>query len=204
MSDQISDLKNLWQASRNNDDSNIADTGHIIKMAKQKMKSNIQLQVRTILILIIALAGIAAFFKYVAPFKQTLSHIAVVLMLGSLGLRIIIELVSIYLSANINLSQTALKSNHASLTYFRFRKIISSKVSIIILVIYSIAFYMLTPEFSLYLDLGVLILIDLSYLLAFAIFMWLIRNTAKKEMKILNEMLRIQHDITGESETKNK
>ena len=204
MSDQISDLKNLWQASRNNDDSNAADTGHIIKMAKQKMKSSIQLQVRTILILIIALAGIAAFFKYVAPFKQTLSHIAEVLMLGSLGLRIIIELVSIYLSANINLSQTALKSNHASLTYFRFRKIIGSKVSIIILVIYSISFYMLTPEFGLYLDLGVLILIDVSYLLAFVIFVWLIRNTAKKEMKILNEMLRIQHEITGESETKNK
>ena len=146
----------------------------------------------------ITLVGISAYFNYVAKFNQTISHIGTGLMLGGLVLRIIIELFSIYLSANIDLSETAMKTNNASLTYFRFRKRINGPVTIAIIVLYTIGFYMLTPEFSLYFRTPLLIMIDLSYIVGAVIFTWFIRNAIKKEMNILNEVFRIQKDITNE------
>jgi hypothetical protein len=197
MSDKIDNLKEMWQNARSKGASQPADTGHIIAMAKQQMKSSIHLQLRTILILMITLVGIAAFFMYVAKLKQTMSHIGSGLMLGGLTLRIMIELISIYLSNKINLSESALKSNNASLAYFQFRKRINGPVTISIVILYSMGFYMLTPEFSLFFSKPVMIMMDLSYILIAVIFTWFIRITIKKEMKITNEILRIQNDLNG-------
>ncbi|MEO6730708.1 MAG: hypothetical protein ABIN01_05790 [Ferruginibacter sp.] len=198
MNDQTDDLKNLWQNARNNDQAEPPNTGHIITLAKQQMKSSIQLQLTTILILIIVAIGLSAFFMYVAKFKQTISHIGTGLMLGGLALRIIIEIFSIRLLANIDLGETALKTNNASMAYFRFRQHINGPVTIAIIVLYTIGFYMLTPEFSLFFSMPAMIMIDLSYILAAAIFTWFIRMAIKKETKILNEILRLRNDITRE------
>lgn len=195
MNNQMDNLKNLWQNSRSNDFGKSTDTCRIIGMAKQKMKSTIRMQLGTILILIITLVTIAAFFFYVAKFNQTISHIGTILMIAGLALRIIIEFFSIYLSSKINLSETALKTNNASFVYHRFRKKINGPVTIAIILIYSLGFYMLTPEFSLYFSTPVLIMIDLSYIFIAVILIWFVRKTIKKEMNILNEILLIQNDI---------
>lgn len=197
MSDQTDKLKNMWQDARSNDQGKPEGTDHIITIAKQQLRRSIHLQFRTILILMITLVGIAAFFIYVAKFKQSISHIGTGLMLGGLALRILIEFISIYLSKNINLSETALKSNDASLAYFQFRKKINGPVTIAIVLIYTIGFYMLSPEFSLYFSNKVMIMMDLSYILIAIIFTWFIRMTIKKEANISNEILRIQSDING-------
>ena len=197
MSDQTDKLKNMWQDARSNDQGKPEGTDHIITIAKQQLRRNIHLQFRTILILMITLVGIVAFFIYVAKFKQSISHIGTGLMLGGLALRILIEFISIYLSKNINLSETALKSNDASLAYFQFRKKINGPVTIAIVLIYTIGFYMLSPEFSLYFSNKVMIMMDLSYILIAIIFTWFIRMTIKKEANISNEILRIQSDING-------
>ena len=199
MSDPIDNLKSLWQQSRSNGQNQSKNTSHIIGIAKQKIQRNIKLQSGTILILMITLAGIAAFFFYVAKFNQTISHIGMGLMMGGLALRIVIELYSIYLSLHIDFSETTLKTNNASLAYFRFRKNINGPVTITIVVLYSIGFYMLTPEFSLYFSTPMLVMINLSYILAAVIFIFFIRKGIKKEMNNLNEILRIKNDITGEA-----
>lgn len=197
MSDQTDNLKNMWKDARNNHPGEPADTGHIIAMAKQQIKRTIRLQMTTILILTVVAAGLSAFFMYVAKLNHTISHIGTGLMIGGLVLRIIIELISIRLSANIDLSKTALKANNASLAYFKFRKKINGPVTITIVVLYSIGFYMLSPEFSLYFSTPVMIIMDLSYILIAVIFTWFIRMTIKKETNISNEILRIQNDIKG-------
>ena len=195
MNNQMDNMKNMWQNSRSNDFSKSTDTDHIIGIAKQKMKSTIRMQIGTILVLIITLVIITVYFFYVANFNQTISHIGTILMIAGLALRIIIEFFSIYLSSKINLSETALKTNNASLVYYRFRKRTNGPVTIAIILIYSLGFYMLTPEFSLYFSTPVLIMIDLSYIFIAAIFIWIVRKTIKKEMSILNEILLIQNEI---------
>lgn len=197
MNDDLDNLKSLWKNDRSKDHRQPGDSCHIIAKAKQQMKSSIHLQLRTILILAVTLVGMASFFMYVAKFKQPVSHIGTGLMLGGLALRIIIECFSIFLSNNINLSETALRSNNTSLAYFQFRKQINGPVTFIIIILYSIGFYMLTPEFSLYFSKAKMILIDLSYIPVAMMFTWFIRKTIKKETKIRNEILRIRKDIKG-------
>ena len=202
MNNQMDNLKNMWQDSRSNDFGKSTNTDHIIGMAKQKIKCTMRMQLGTILVLIITLLTITIYFFYVAKFNQTISHIGTALMMASLALRIIIELISVYLSTNIDLSETTLKNNNASLAYYQFRKKINGPVTIAIIVIYSLGFYMLTPEFSLHFRTPILILIDLSYIFVAAILTWFVRDKIKKEMTILNEIILIQNDI-NETDTNN-
>ncbi len=200
MSNQIDNLKNIWQDARNKDYGESGDTDQIIEIAEKKIKSTIKMQVGTIIILVITLIGISLFFIYVAKFNQTLSHIGSGIMVGGLALRIIIELFSIHLSKKVNMSESALKTNNASLSYIQFRKRINGPVTFLIIVLYTIGFYLLTPEFSLYFSSPILIMIDLSYVLGAIIFTWFVRKAIRKEMAILNEILRIQNDITKEEQ----
>ena len=161
------------------------------------MKDTVRLQWSTIIILAITLVAISTYFIYVAQFKQTISHVGIGLMLGGLVVRILLELISIFLSGKIKLTETALRSNYTTLSYFRFRKIMNGPVTITIVLLYSIGFYMLTPEFSLYFTTQIMVLIDASYILAAAIFTWSIRLAVKKEMMILNEIILIQEDFNS-------
>lgn len=199
MNTDFNHLKKLWEASKSDRIPPSSDIEDIIKSAQKKMKSAVRLQWSTIIILAITLVVIGAYFRYVAQFEQVISQVGMGLMLGGLVIRILLELISIFLSYKINLTETALKSNHAALSYFRFRKIMNGPVTISIVILYSIGFYMLTPEFSLYFSTAMMVLIDLSYILGAVIFTWSIRMSVKKEMAILNEILRIQEDITREA-----
>ena len=198
MNTDFNDIKNLWEESKNVQGPPTSDIEGFIKTAQKKMKSTVRSQWTTVLILAITFVGIGSYFFYVAHFKQTISHIGISLMLGGLMLRILLELTSIYLSGEIDLAESALRSNHTTLSYFRFRKIMNGPVTISIVILYSIGFYMLTPEFSLYFNTLMMVLIDASYILAAAIFTWSIRIAVKREMTILSEIVRIQEDIKRE------
>lgn len=198
MNKEIEDLKNRWRNAKKTDFGHSLAPTKIIAIAKDKMKSTINLQIGTIITLILTAIGISLFFIYVAKFAQLISHIGITLMIGGLILRILIELFSIYYSARINLTESALKSTKTSLQYYQFRKRINGPVTILILVLYTIGFYLLTPEFSLYFSTLILVLIDLSYVIAAIIFTWFIYKTIKKEMRILNEILQIQNELLDE------
>ena len=195
MNSEIDQLKNLWRNSRSMEQSLLTDSGVIIAAAKQSMRSTIKLQWGTILILVLTLVAISAFFIFVAKFKETISHLGMGLMLGGLAIRTAVELFSIYLSKTIDPTDLTLKTSYASIKYYRFRKTINGPVTTCILVLYTIGFYLLTPEFSSYIRKSVLIIIDLSYILGAFIVGWFIRNTINTEMAILKDVVRIHEDI---------
>lgn len=200
MNTDFNQLKDLWDESKKNQVSPTPDIEDLIQLAQKKMRSTVRSQWITILVLTITFLVIGAFFKYEVHFKHTISRVGIALMLGGLVIRIFLELISIFLSGKINLTETALKSNHSKMSYFRFRKIMNGPVTVSIVILYSIGFYLLTPEFSLYFSTAMMVLIDLSYILAAVIFIWSIRKAVKKEMTILNEVIHIQEDILGKSE----
>jgi hypothetical protein len=195
MNDHIDDIKNMWLDARKINESQTADIGQIIAMAENKKKSTVKAYGVTILILMITLTLLLAYFKYAANFRQSFSLIGTGLMLGSLALRILIELVSIYLSNKIKLGERTLITNNASLRFYNFRKKIHNPITIIFIALYSTGFYMLTPEFSGYFSLPMMILIDTSYIILAMIFIWFVRKAIRKEMQDLGEIIRIQHDI---------
>lgn len=198
MNTDLNQLKHLWKEAKKDQRDPLSDSDNLILLAQKKLKSTVRLQWTTIIILVITLLIIGSFFKFQAQFKQTISHVGIGLMLGSLIIRIILELISIFFAGKINLTQNALKLNQSNMSYFRFRKMMNGPVTISILILYTIGFYLLTPEFSLYFSTSMMIFIDLSYILAAVIFTWSIRKGVKKEMAILNDIIRIQEDIMVE------
>lgn len=91
------------------------------------------------------------------------------MMVVGLAVRILIEIFSTIKSRKIDLSNTALKTTTDSVDFYNFRKKIHGPVTIILVGIYTIGFYMLTPEFSRHFDLLWIVIVDVAYVM-FAFF----------------------------------
>ncbi|MEQ8237918.1 MAG: hypothetical protein RIA69_01830 [Cyclobacteriaceae bacterium] len=195
MTDDLNDLKNKWQGAKKSQSSQSMDVQEIMTLSKKKMKSAIVMHLKNIIILSITLVVLFLFFKYVAPLQEVLSQIGIALMIGGLVVRILIEFYSIYLSYQIDMSDTAMQNSNSSLEFFKFRKTIHGSVMYTILGLYTLGFYALTPEFSLYFSTIMMVLIDGSYLVIAVIVGYFINVGIKKEMKYLQELLTIQNDL---------
>ena len=195
MNNNIDHLKTLWQESKSNDSSEAANIGQIITLAKEKMKRTVRMQLGTIVILTLTLAILCVYFLYGVPLNLTISRIGAILMTAGVVLRILIEIYSIVLARKVHPAETAHNSNHAAWIYHRFRRVINGPVTIAILILYSIGFYMLTPAFALIFSTPMLILIDVSYIFIALLFIGFIRRTICKETQILDQILQIQEEL---------
>ncbi|HNP17186.1 MAG TPA: hypothetical protein PKL31_02025 [Fulvivirga sp.] len=195
MKDDIEDIKNTWKAGKKTVPGTDNNADQLIALAKKNKRNTINLHIGTIVILTITLIGISWYFINVTPFKQTLSHIGVALMTGGLAIRIAIEIYSLIRSKQLDLTESALKSSDATIRFYKFRKLTHGPAMIVILVLYTIGFYMLTPEFSLYMSFNMLLFVDLSYLLGAVPVGLSIRNGIRKEMHNLNEILRLRQEL---------
>ncbi len=195
MKDDIEDIKNTWKSGKKNAPETENSADKLIVLAKKSKRKTINLHIGTISILTITLIGISWFFVDVAPFEQTLSHIGMALMTGGLTIRIVLEIYSLYRSKQLDLTESALKSSDATIQFYKFRKQIHGSALITILVLYTIGFYMLTPEFSLYMSFNMLLFVDLSYLVGAIPVGLSIRNGIRKEMHNLNEILRLKREL---------
>lgn len=195
MSDPLDSLKNKWQEAKGATKETRPDSKELIQLARKKMKDAVNMHIGNIAVLALTLVGISAFFIYVAQFQNTISHMGIFLMLGGLALRIAIECYSIYLSKQVDLSQAAATANDSSLRFYSYRKRIHGPVTITILIAYTVGFYLLTPEFSDYFTTNQVILLDISYLGAAAIFIYSIRKAIKKEMGLLDELNELSNQF---------
>lgn len=188
MDDSLNDLKNKWDEAKKAQPSQSVDPKTLIAHSQKKLKSAVNMHLGNIAILVLTLLGISSFFLFVAPFQETLSHIGIALMTGGLLLRILIEFYSIHRSTKVNLADTAVVANEETLSFHAYRKRIHGTVTIGILLAYTIGFYLLTPEFADYFTTNQVILLDVSYLGAAAIFGYSIRTAIRKEMRLLDEL----------------
>ncbi len=191
MDDLFDKLKNQWKEAKLDQPENKAGTNELIREANKQLKSVVHMHVGNIAILLFTLIGISAFFYFVARFQNTLSHIGVSLMIGGLTLRILIEGYSIYKSGKIDLSSATNEANNQFIRFYRYRRQIHGPVTILILLGYTVGYYLLIPEFSLYFSRFWIIVLAGSYPLAAAIFGFSIRKAIKDEMKYLNEVKRL-------------
>jgi len=195
MTDKLDDLKNLWKDARQVTPKPALDLAAIIGIAQKRKSGAIRMHVLNIFVLVGTMAGLVLFFSFVARFNELISHIGTALMMGSLALRILIEGLSIYMSAKVDLSQSSVDTNNAFLGFYKFRKTIHGPVTVTILILYTVGFYMLTPEFSLFFSTPMMILIDLSYVVGAIIVTMAIRKAIKKEMGFLTEIKKLRDQI---------
>jgi len=192
MDDSFNELKNLWRHPTNKPQ---ADADRIIRLAEKQKKNTVRMHVINIFVLAAVTIGLAVFFIEVARFKQPISHVGTGLMIGGLVIRIMIEILSIYRSSKIDLSDSTVSTNDAWRKFYQFRKKIHGPVTVTIIVLYTIGFYLLTPEFNLYFRMPMMILIDFSYILAAAIYTVFIRKAIRKEMGYLDAILSVQKEL---------
>ena len=196
MSERSNDINQLWQDAKKAAQKSTLSTADLILQANKKKKLSQNFHVVNILILSIVLVGICAFFYYVANFQQTISHIGVGLMTGGLAVRIFIEFISMIIFKRIDLTDTASETNQKTMRFYAFRRRIHGPVTIIIVLAYTIGFFLLTPEFSLYFSTPMMVLIDGSYIIGAVILTWQIRKGIVNEIKTLNELVSLRNNLT--------
>lgn len=195
MNHEFEELQRKWQKSKQGIKNDLEATDKMLASITAKKKSNIRFLYGNITVLSIVVLGIVSFFYYIAPVKETISRIGVFLMIGSLSLRILIEYISILKSKKIDIVDDALKTTNNTLAFYTFRKKIHGPVTLTIIALYTIGFYMITPEFSIHFSIWQMILIDGSYIIGAIIPFISIRKSIQKEMHTLLEIIKLKNEI---------
>ncbi len=198
MHNNFKELQEHWQKNKSKLIPSSKDLNEVYDTIASKERSNFFFYYGTIGTLSCTLLVLSLFFYFVAPVKEPLSRIGAGLMLIGLLVRIGFEIKSIYKAKKIKNIDDTLKTISTTEDFHGFRKKIHQMVAPIILLLYTIGFYMITPEFSKYINFWNLVLIDISYLVVGVILFIIIRKSVVKEMKILQEIITLKNDIIQE------
>jgi hypothetical protein len=196
MNSDFNELQSKWESSKKGIELCTTNFESLYRKIKNKEKENYFFYYGTITILLTTLIVISLFFYYVAPVQELLSRIGAGLMVLGLVFRIFIEIISIYKAKQINNLDTTLKTAENAINFYQFRKTIHQVIAPIIIGLYTVGFYMITPEFSLYIEFWNLVLIDISYVIIGMILFILIRKGVKKEMQKLKDIVQLKNEIT--------
>ena len=195
MDSDFKELQSKWQSSKKNLKLSTTNFDSLYAKIKKKEKENFFFYYGTIAILLITLIISSLFFYYTAPVKETLSRIGVALMIFGLVFRIFIEIISIYKAKQISNIDNTLKTTENTIKFHQFRKTIHKIIAPIIIGLYTIGFYLITPEFSLNMELWNIVLIDVSYVVIAVILFIVIRKGVKKEMQKLTDIMKIKKNL---------
>lgn len=196
MNSDFKELQSKWESSKNNIELSTPNFDNLYKKIKNREKENYFFYYGTITILLTTLIVISLFFYYIAPVEEMLSRIGAGLMILGLAFRIFIEIMSIHKAKQINILDTTLKTAVNSIKFNQFRKTIHQVIAPIIIGLYTIGFYLITPEFSLYIEFWNLVLIDISYVVIGIVLFSIIRKGVKKEMQKLTDIVKLKNEIT--------
>lgn len=195
MNSEFNELLNKWEDNKKEIELSTKSLNVLYDKIQKKEKENYLFYYGTITILLITLIVISLFFYYVAPVKETLSRIGVFLMISGLIFRILIEIISINKARQINNIDKTLKTIESTINFHKFRKTIHTVVAPIIIALYTIGFYSITPEFSIYIKFWNLVLINVSYVIIGIILFLVIRKGVKREMQKLKDIIALKNDI---------
>jgi hypothetical protein len=191
----MDELSNQWKKARTQLQTPSSEGSQLIKQARQRQRSSQYFQLGNILVLTVSLIAIGLFFYWLAPVQEVLSRIGVACMLGGLLLRIAIEVWSVLKSRKIQLGASTVQATREAVRYYSFRRQIHGPVTLSIVGMYILGFYLLTPEFSQYIPFKWMVLIHVSFPIQ-AIFLFVqIRKGIRKEMQSLAELMEIENDL---------
>lgn len=194
---EFDEFKNEWKAGRKQEGVMTTDSKAIKMVAKQKKRKSVVAHISTILVLSITLLVLCLFFYYQAPFTTVLSLSGVTLMLGGLALRITIEIYSLIKANMLKLDYSASQSNKQLIDFYNFRTKVHGGFTLTIIALYCIGFYMLTPEFSLYISMKWMIIMDSSFVLIAVILFWQLRKGVMEEKKVLKELAELKAELNS-------
>ncbi|MFT4739883.1 MAG: hypothetical protein ACI9L9_000658, partial [Marivirga sp.] len=181
-------IKDQWNKQKRSIPTSEVATSYLIKMAKKNKRKSQLAHLYTIIVLSSTLIVLIFFFINVAPFEQLLSHIGIAFMCGGLLLRIIMEIVSASKAAKISTAIDALNGTNQAVAFYQFRLKMHGTTTYVIVAAYIIGFYMLTPEFLLYLALKWVLIMDIGFVFIALVLFLTIRKGVLTELSVLKEL----------------
>lgn len=195
MSNHFSELEETWNKSKKELQNSTIDFDSVYEKIRAYKKESFLFYYGTIGILSFTCIGIFSFFYFVAPVQELLSRIGAVLMLGGLLIRILFEIISINKATKIRVLDNSLAAVDNSINFYQFRKKTHRVVAPIIITLYTIGFYLLTPEFLVYMETSMVVLFDISYLFIAVILFIQIRKGVRKEMESVKKTVALKKEL---------
>lgn len=193
MQNDMDDIMDQWKKAKKavpKEDS--IDT--LIKTAENRRKSSVAFHYGNIAVLGVFAIVLVLLFIYVFPFRETISRIGVVCMVGTIVIRVLIEYYSARKGAKIDLASATTATTDQSLAFYEFRKKIHGPVTVFLVALYTVGLGLLTGEFYKYIGASIFIF-DGMYCVAGVFMIWQIRKGIKKEMKDLEEIVKIKSQL---------
>lgn len=196
MENEMDDLKAIWKTAKGQTKQSDVSAASLIQQAESKKRQALLAHYSTIAILtlLVIMLGCCVYFFF--PFQDLLSRAGVVLMIGGVTIRVGIEIYSISKSNKVNVSDTTARAVEDTVAFHQFRKKIHGPVTLIIVLLYIIGFYMLSPEFSRYISFSMLAIFDAGFLVGAVVLAWAIRKGMMKELEDLGDIIEIQKQLT--------
>ena len=180
---KFKDLKSQWEnqselKTPNNGSEQIIQRMNFVK--RKQLITNIVLGVTSIVLV--------SFFFYIKAYKNEIVAFALLLMIGSLLIRIFIENRSSQKLKNINITVDARTFKQKMIEYYKKRIKIHYVITPVIVALYIIGFIMLLPFFKQELSTGFYIYIKLSAIMILIVLTIFIRKQVLKERNTLKEL----------------
>lgn len=195
MTDELNNLKNIWQQGKNEPVTQIPAPHGIVQKAKAKQHKSRNAHIITIAVLTVTLLAIGYYYLFVMRYQLLISHIGFALMVTMLLVRIALEAYSLMCYAKIDISHNAKGNTEQTIRFVRLRKQIHGNVSITILVSYMIGFILLGKE--MYLTLPCLFFYGFYAMFAVlaVVLIVTIRKRVQKEMQHLNQLVALLDEL---------
>lgn len=142
----------------------------------------------TNIILLITTAVLVFFFIYISAYKENQVMFALLMMIGSLLVRIFVEFFSIKKLNKMNITLSANDFQQKLLDYYEGRKNAHFILTPLVLCAYAIGFIMLLPFFKVELSSGFYLYIIISSIVCALVIGMVIIKNIRKELQILKEL----------------
>ena len=177
------DIKSQWE---NQPEINIPYNGP--KLIIEKMTFIKRKQRITNMVLGVTVTVLVGFFLYIAAYSNLIAALALLLMIGSLLSRILIEFFSIKKLKRINMSADAKVFKQKIIDYYKNRIKTHYIITPIIIVLYAIGFIILLPFLKGALSSGFYTYIKVSAVVILVVLGIFIRKQILKELVVLKEL----------------
>tara|TARA_R110000868_G_scaffold99858_3_gene274673 strand:+ start:1612 stop:2166 length:555 start_codon:yes stop_codon:yes gene_type:complete len=163
-----------------------AENGH--ELIIRKVNTIKKKQTLTNVILVITVIVLIFFFIYISAYNDLLVTFSLLLMIISLATRVALEMRSIKMLNNLNVSTTVENFKIRMINYYKKRVNTHLIWTPIIILLYSIGFILLLPAFKANLSSGFYNYIIVSALVMLLLLGMLIFTQIRKELAILREL----------------
>jgi len=188
---EFKDLQDQWQKAREDSSEHIPSSEMMESHIRQNNRLQLNQHLANGLILGLTWICLLLFYMLQAPLESFLGRLGIGLLLGSLGVRILLEIYSYRYYTRIQPTQTTLIKESNMMDYYLFRKKLHDLWSPIILLIYFVGIGLQVPEFANYFPFKQIMIWSGLFLVSGSLIFLLARRGIQKEMDALRSLIKL-------------